>query len=126
MRINILSSFLLICFCYGNKTDVNLNKSSKIDGYTIYKIDSINNFYLVYATMSKKNFKIVSMKENQEFDCSKIQINGKYLFQLKSIWHSLPHITCLGFNDSTTICLERPIINDLFVASNLKGLCIIE
>ncbi len=33
------------------------------------------------------------------------------------------HINCLKFDNSTLICLERDSINNLYSASNIRGLC---
>jgi hypothetical protein len=66
-------------------------------------------------------------------------LNGEYSFELVSIWHSgakvngvdispsnlSVRIDCIGFDDSTTICLERDSINDIYYADNIKGLCFI-
>lgn len=104
--------------------------------YNVYKIDSVNNYFLIYAKKNNSHYKIVS--EKKELKCKeKIRINAGYRFSLQSIWTQeiwigninvspslTPHVTCLAFNDSTTICIERDSINDLFRAHNLTGLCI--
>ena len=103
--------------------------------YKVYKIDSINNWYLIYARKGDSLYKIVSEKRVYE-NCNKIQINKAYNFILHSriypdqlggitintIRHDL--VTCFSYDDSTIICLERDSINDLHYASNLKGLCV--
>lgn len=103
--------------------------------YNVYKIDSINNYYLIYAIKSDTLYKIVSKKEPSLSGGTLIMVKGNYSFQLSSIWTQpiiiggvnvspsvTPNVTCLSFDDSTRICLERDSINDLYRASNLRGL----
>jgi hypothetical protein len=102
--------------------------------YDIRKIDSINNWYLIYARKGDSLFKIVSKKTTIE-NCNKIQINKKYDLQLHSRIYGYaiagktmsPQntllVNCFSFDDSTNICLEGDSIRDLFYADNIKGLC---
>jgi hypothetical protein len=105
--------------------------------YKVYKLDSINSYYLIYTKRNDSFFKIVSKKEVSP-TCYNIKLNAEYSFILSSIWRSKfqlngkevslpvsPIINCMGFDDSTTICLERDSINDLYYADNIKGLCFI-
>jgi hypothetical protein len=102
--------------------------------FTVNKIDSVNNYYLVYLKKGTNWYKIVSKKENLD-NAKKIKVNSSYKFSLKSIWNQeiliggvnvspslFPHVTCLSFDKETSICIERDSINDLFVSKNLKGL----
>jgi hypothetical protein len=111
---------------------INQIKSDSI--FTVLKIDSINNYYLIYAKRKNQWFKIVSKKDNILID-SRIKISNDYKFSLHSIWNEkimigginvspsqTPHVTCLGFDKETTVCIERDSINDLFITKNLKGL----
>ena len=103
--------------------------------YNVYKIDSINSFYLIYARKEKSIYKIVSKKEQNQNCNSTIIMNGKYEFKLHSQSYNpktgkldeLPEnsllVNCFYYDDSTTICLERDSINDLFYGDNIKGLC---
>ncbi len=106
--------------------------------YKIYKIDSINNYYLIYAKRQDTLYKIVSKKEIIP-NCIHVRVGEEYMLLLSSIWTKkimignvnaspsvIPHVTCLGFDDSTEICLERDSINDLHYAENIKGLCFIK
>lgn len=101
----------------------------------VYKIDSINNFYLIYGRKGKSLFKIVSKKEVSARG-KPIRLNGKYEFSLTSIWNAeiiingvnvspshIPAVNCLAFDSATYICLERDSITDLYHAYNVKGLC---
>lgn len=101
----------------------------------VYKIDSVNSYYLIYVKRGSLLYKIVSKKESYE-NCNNIQINFDYTFSLESIWRKpimmgninvspseSPHVSCLYFDDSTRICVERDSINDLYKTKNLRGLC---
>ena len=104
--------------------------------FKIYQIDSINNYYIVYAKRHDSLYKIVAQKTTNS-NCSKIEIGKNYRMTLYSIWtkpliingvdvslSSTPHVTCLGFDDSTSICIDRANgIFDLFTCRNLNGLC---
>jgi hypothetical protein len=103
--------------------------------YKIYKIDSINNYYLLYASRNDSLYKIVSQKETIS-NCQQIIVNQVYALKLHSIWKhklligsvdvspsAIYQVTCLAFNDSTKICIERDSINDLHYADNIRGLC---
>ncbi len=104
--------------------------------YKIYKVDSINNYYILYAKKNDYIFKIISKKE-VNLNCNAVKMNGSYNLNLKSVWEydtvinnkkisfsKVINVNCLGLNDSTTICLERDSINDLHYAENLRGLCL--
>lgn len=104
--------------------------------YSVFKIDSINNYYLIYAKRNDSLFKIISEKQSVE-KCNSIKVNKKYLFKLHSIWNREEHvgnsnvslkynnyINCIQLNENTEICIERDSINDLNYADNIKGLCI--
>ena len=113
------------------------NSSDTETLFTISKLDSINNYYLIYARRSDTLYKIVSAKLMSDLS-EKIQIDSSYPLILTSIWRKKErlgsleltpsnslHVNCLAFDDSTVICLERDSINDLFHAENLRGLHLI-
>lgn len=136
-------SFLVFYFCsqtiIANNTLADQRTAIQKTGdsiFTIYKIDSINNYYLIYGKKDDTLYKIVS-KNTGILNCEKIKLSKDYFLSLNSIWRReiliggvnvspsvTPHVTCLYFNDSTAICLERDSINDLYEARNLQGLCI--
>jgi hypothetical protein len=103
--------------------------------YKVYKIDSINSFYLIYARKGSSIYKIVSKKEQNQNCNSTITMNRKYEFKLHSQSYNpktgkldeLPEnsllVNCFYYDDSTSICLERDSINDLFYGDNIEGLC---
>lgn len=127
--------FLSLCGC----SNYTYSKSKYDSLYKVYKIDSINSYFVVYAEKAGGIYKIVS-KKNVDKCKSKIVPDRYYHFELVSIWNQptmingvnvspsiTPNVTCLGFDDSTRICIEREnSINDLYEARNLKGLCIIK
>lgn len=124
---------------------VNCNSQQKVlesqrtmEEYYVYKIDSIDNYYLVYAKKQDAIFKIVSKKETLK-KCDLIKINNSYHFDLYS-QSSIPLITgeivapvsiwdvvCHTFENGIKICTDRKNgIYDLYYARNLKGLCLEE
>jgi hypothetical protein len=99
--------------------------------YTVTRIDSINNIYLIYAKKDSLLFKIASVKESVE-NCSYIKINGKYGLRLHSLFAKqiagheiMPSclVTSVDYN-GTTLSKEIGCVDDLFFADNVKGLCI--
>jgi hypothetical protein len=110
-----------------NKTDSN--------SYRVYKIDSINSYYLIYAKKSDTLYKIVSKKEKCE-NCNMIYVNGVYLFKLHSSLYlngkpiippaSRLEISGLAYDKFTEIKFEGDSIRDLYYADNIKGLCFIK
>jgi hypothetical protein len=102
--------------------------------YKIAKIDSLNNFYIVYATCGGQKFKIVSEKRNT-LNCEKIRTGKSYPLKLSSILNqpikfgdrtinsgSNLLVNCFMFDKDTEICRETNI-PDLHNAENLIGLC---
>ncbi len=116
------------------------NSRKDIDSslYKVYKIDSINTYYLIYAKRKDSLYKVVSKKGENVESLITIKIGGQYDLKLNSIWTKkimiggvnvspsvTPNVTCLSFDDSTKICIERDSINDLHQADNLLGLYLI-
>jgi hypothetical protein len=92
----------------------------------VYKIDSINDYYLIYIIKDKERYKIISRKSLQS-GCDSIRLGKIYDLQVTKIFGVIAggvfKPDCLGVDDKTKICLEDSII-DLCYAKNLKGLCI--
>ena len=119
----------IVCFnlkCIDSHSTQNANTS-----YRVYKIDSINNFYLIYANKEGIKYKIVSEKRYCE-SSDKILKDGYYEFDLSSIIYNskeLPiHPGAVGsikVDSITTIFLEDSI-NDIFSAKNIKRLCFLK
>lgn|GEM_PF-1344359 len=137
-KIPILLFIILLGCSYSNLTHSGVTRSlvkkNITTSYKVYKIDSINSFYLIYAKRNDSLYKIVSKKATI-ISCNKIEKDGEYDFNLHSRLSDrrignkeiLPQnsllVNCFSYDDSTTICLERDSINDLFYADNVKGLC---
>lgn len=135
--------FFLSIFCFlalqlgcvtnhiSKKVEVN-NKQK----YTVFKIDSINNYYIIYLSFEKKNYKVVSKKEVIT-NCRAIKLGDEYnLFNLNRIIIPEDYIPknvatgsplefvpdCIKFDEQTEICRERGMDN-IYRSDNLKGLC---
>lgn len=107
--------------------------------YNVYKIDSIDNYYLVYAKKGDSLFKIVSKKENVKKG-KRIELNKIYLMNLHSRKSEAPTINgvkiapvtiidvmCYNFENDTKICTDRKVgIYDLYTTPNLRGLLYIK
>lgn len=130
MKTTLLIITVLLSLIALSEKKISIVKNS----YSVYKIDSINNYYLIYAKANDTLYKIISKKETIAA-ARKIETGKKYKFKLHSIWNQdifinglnasprfVPHVTCLGFDSITDICIERPLINDLHYADNVKGL----
>lgn len=103
-------------------------------GYAVFKIDSLNNYYLIYAKQKDSTYKIVSKKEKPLFGYRKVKIGNIYDFTLHSRTSQAPIINgvkmspinymdvrCFRFDKETDICKEDGIY-DLYSADNLKGI----
>lgn len=103
--------------------------------YFISKIDSINNYYLVYAEKGDSLYKIVSKKSLNK--CIKIETYKEYSLLLHSMSSQAPvingvklspinylDVSCFRFDKNTDICKEDGI-HDLYLSDNLEGLCIV-
>ena len=108
---------------------------TKQTGYLVTKIDSINQYYLIYASKNEINYKIISPKKNND-NCENIIEGKSYVFLLYSAINRIytiggktiiPHDStyCLELDSVTKICIEpRNGIYDLHFCDNLKGLCL--
>lgn len=121
---------------------ISCNTQKRIDNsieekmlYKVYKIDSINDYYLVFAKKQDSIFKIVS-KKNFSKNCNSVKVGKKYSFKLKSNRTLAPtingvkiaaqNVDCYVFDKETSICVDRKNgIYNLYFADNLKGLCLI-
>ena len=103
--------------------------------YKVYKIDSINSYYIIYAKSGSAVFKIVTSKESAK-NCNKIVVDKSYEFHLHSVLsvngesvipaNQINEVTGFRIDNITTISLEGDSIMDLFFADNIKGLCYIK
>jgi len=102
--------------------------------YKVYKIDSINNYYLIYLNDKQYNYKVVSEKADNINCREKIKVNRKYRLELVSITRSMLGDHFLSYHHlggitlgNTLIRIEREnSIIDLYYAKNIKGLCIVD
>ncbi|MDL2144383.1 hypothetical protein QQY79_17785 [Flavobacterium tructae] len=137
----IISISILACvlfFSCAKKVSQPMNQTAEKDSlYEVYKIDSINTFFIVYAKRNGTKFKIVSKKTNSA-PCNKILVGSSYNLKLKSILKqeiklgdktisssSNLLVTCFTFEGNTKICREEDI-TDLHHAENLIGLCFVK
>jgi hypothetical protein len=100
-------------------------------GYTVTRIDSVKNLFLIYATRNDSIFKIVSLNQ-KGVNCTPLKVNGTYPLTLHSRFEGKYAIKSqnIDFNVSynyygTFVSLEKERgIRDLFTADNLKGRCV--
>lgn len=136
--ILILLYTIISCKSHHAKEQKNNNSFDSVN-YTVYKIDSLDNYYLIYAKYNESLYKIVSKKINS-YDCNKIKLNLTYQFKIipvKMDRHRVNDTTisylsryehsllCYYFDGKTRICVER-YMNDLYFADNIKGLCFVK
>jgi hypothetical protein len=103
--------------------------------YRVYKIDSINDYYLIYARRGHSIFKIVSKKERTN-KCSGIVVDDFYKFRLHSMMkvngrsiipaNEIMELSGWRIDNSTTVNFEGDSIRDLYYGDNIKGLCFIK
>lgn len=98
--------------------------SAQVPMYKVNKIKSVGKFYVIYAVKGDSAYKIVSKKEKID-DGTRIRKNESYPFKVSTI-KSLagPEVDCFSFDEKTAICKEPDV--ELALASNVKGLCLIE
>lgn len=135
-EIKIIAALILIIVgcSVANKKAGNRHAQQKTENYLVYKIDSVNSYYLIYARKNDSLFKIVS-KKLKTANCKSISIGKNYDFTLRSnsYYRALSgkkilvlttrSVDCFYYDDSTRICLEGDSITDLYKAINAKGLC---
>ncbi|MFW5879713.1 MAG: hypothetical protein ACOCUV_02705 [bacterium] len=137
---NLILLILLMYFACGHNISVFNNQTKLLmdDSYQVIKIDSLNNYYLIYAENNDRLYKIVSRKEDS-LNGIKIQVNNYYKFDLFSIRDSAPTINgvrllpqnyldieCYTYDENTAICIERDSIIELHHSRNIKGRYFIE
>jgi hypothetical protein len=120
-----------LSYSFTNKS----NDSKKID-YTIIKIDSIKNWYFIYATRNDSVFKIVSIK-NKNCKCERISIGKRYHLELQKRLENVLSkdglkIIPMNYLDESGIAFDQN--TDVFVphekgtfglysCKNMEGLC---
>lgn len=115
-----------------------IENQKTIEKFYVYQIDTLNNYYLVYAKKGDEIFKIVSKNEKSN-NCNMIKVNNSYNFDLYAQSSIKPIINgeevaivtiidvmCYNFENDTKICTDRKNgIYDLYYARNIRGLCLI-
>lgn len=97
------------------------------DSFMVVKISRKHDYYIIYAIKDNEKYKIVSKKTAD--DCSKIRTNHKYLLRLEELkFLGGDEVNCVSFDKRTVICKceDEDCVYGLFMATNLRGLCIIE
>lgn len=133
MRYLFIYLFIIVS-CNGQQKVLNNQVNTK--EYFVYKIETVSNYYIIYAKKEDSIFKIVSKKESIT-ECNSIKINNNYNFDLYSQSSvtlitgeiiapvSIYDVVCHTFENDIKICTDRKNgIYDLFYSRNLKGLCI--
>lgn len=119
----------------GNSAEYN---NLREGAFEVYKIDSVDNFYLIYAKKDGWEYKILSEKSNGKLCNELVAVNKKFDFKLRSAKEVtvgaadsirnvyLFNVSCLVYNDTTEICIEHKegMIAGLFIADNIRGLCL--
>lgn len=128
MRIIQLGLVFTVISCLGLGTSESVQ-----DRYHVTRIDSVGNYYTIYASRYDSTFKIVSKKSPKK--CLDIKVGSDYPFRLTSVLQDV-HVggqvfspkenllvTCFSFDEETTICYEDGCVKDLFEIDKANGLC---
>lgn len=139
----------LIIFSFFYLTSCSLSKelSKNEMSYKVSKIESLNNWNIIYLSRDTIRYKLVSLNVKNK-DCHRIKEGKTYNFKLQSRKENVPVIngielkvanyldvegyvydkngvTCYLYDQETEICTDpKNNIHDLFYSRNLKGLCI--
>jgi hypothetical protein len=110
-----------------------------LDTKVVYKIDSIDDYYLIYVRFQKKDCKVVS-KKNLSYHSPKIKVGNSFnTFELKRVIIPQNYIPknskianyldfvpdCVKFDEKIEICRERGMDN-IYTSNNLIGLCYVK
>jgi hypothetical protein len=92
--------------------------------YKVNKIKTVRNYYVIYLTRNDSTYKVVSKREKIN-SCNKIKKNMSYTIEFSKVnFLGGSEVDCFQFDKKTIICKE--IDTGLYVATNLKGLCLID
>src|SRR5258705_766597 len=117
MNKKLITRGFLVCFIYLTMSCSNYNHDATSDSnngdtslYKVYKIDSINGFYLIYAFKKEVRFKIISKKRVSEAGDT-IQKNRSYDFNLTPLlineFLKAAVVGCIYVDTLTKLCLEE-------------------
>ena len=123
--------FLSITGCGGGKK-IAVTKAGYAS-YRVYKIDSLNNWYIIFAKSDKNYCKILSKKNDDNIDLDKIENKRNYLLELQSFsqlnysQHIISsNVDCFSLDSITKICKEPPRFKDLYFTTSLSGLRLVK
>lgn len=138
----LLTSVCLLHFFWGVSQVQQVDENKKDSTYLIERIDSINNWYLIYAKKLDTNFKIISSKDVRQMAPGKKIMVGRYyrLILISRKNDDVPTIKgikikpmnsldvhCYVYDEQTSICIEQEKkIFDLHRSPNIIGLTYIE
>lgn len=123
--------FLMCMICSCGSSIKSIQKSEGRLSYRIYKIDSVGNFFLLYAKRNDIVYKIVSDKITDNPALPRIRVGKKYNLELRSLKsiqaengiHLSNFIDCHTFDSISIICVETPKMRDLhFAQKSISGL----
>lgn len=126
----IVCLFLFACSpTKRNRLPHKIKQVDKRNAYLVTKIDSIPRAYIIYIERNDSIFKLVSLKQDNQF-CTKVIAGNYYDFELGS-WldaeqPSLIHSDGLYVYGVGVAFSDENIVQDIFYAKNLKGLCFAE
>jgi hypothetical protein len=135
MKTILITVTFLIISSFSIKHNNNCLSFQDSKKYRVYKIDSINDYYIIYAKKEKTIYKIISKKDNS-YTKNKIRINKFYRFNLRSMLmvngksviptNQINEITGWRVDKNTTINFEGDSIRDIYISDDIKGLCLIK
>lgn len=122
-----------------NEKERTIYTTPTCEKYFVNKIDSINEYYIVYAKKDSVNYKIVSKKTKLDTTSKIIKEKNFYCLQLTPLmkrdslfgyplsgsYHNKVSERCIVFDNNTTICNEKGVYDLLYKAENLLGLYVI-
>lgn len=135
MKCYFIAILILLCSCAQiRRIKGNQLKPQYENSYKIIKIDSKKEGYIVYVQRRDSIFKIISLCDTTE-QCREIVVNGYYNLCLKSYFSrkndsspniQLGHVMGMHLGKEIVRFDEDGIVQNLFYATNLKGLCLIQ
>lgn len=130
--IFIIFIITLSCgYCLKGNQKKDTNKDFVSDTYKVFKIDSINSYYLIYCRKDNLNYKIISKKESKKEGKQIIVVENFYSFKLINFPNYSDNENpltgfsstepCIMLDKDTSICKEKGVTG-LYTTNNLQGL----
>ncbi len=122
---NILFLFFFFIFSFLCQGFFYNDEVCDVNRYKVYKIDSINNYYIIYALNELDYYKIISKKDSLN-ESHNIRVGEKYNFQLINsiIENNYLDVKGIVLDDTTLIEIEPDSILFLSYPQNVSGLYI--